>query len=567
MTTTSPSRTCPGCRSRVDRGLWHPDCLRVYRASEDYRTAALHRDGHNCARCWSGWNRLLVAHFTWRRRQPWYVRTLLPWPRPDKLGNRPVDVDHILPLALGGTHDPDNLQVLCKRHHRTKTRRDRAQMRGEAPPSHRRVLGTAGACGTAAVGYLFGRHHWPVLAACLLFAVLPLAGLVVLHHRRGRVLARLHTSVSKVTGAPAGPLVAAEQRRGRRGPHLKPGPELLAHARAHIRVRRWKGRTPIDFTVRYPYTFADSDPNAREQVESRVAAKLGATFAAAWDTAADGVRFVSPDPLADPVPLRWPLADASSPSLWDPIPVAVDEAGAPVTIQLPERNLLLGGEPGAGKSNALSMPLAVAALDPEVTLFLLDGKQVEFPDWAPVAEEVVLGANLPRAVELLSTVRLEMEARYATLLAKGARKVTRDMGMGLIVLAIDELASFTVADGSDRKARDQFVAILRDIIQRGRAAGVIVIAATQRPSADVIPTSIRDLFGFRWALRCNTYRSSDMILGEWASEGFSAHRIPSGQRGVGYLLHEGDRPVRCRGYYLDDPTISGLARLARMNRS
>ncbi len=57
---------------------------------------------------------------------------------------------------------------------------------------------------------------------------------------------------------------------------------------------------------------------------------------------------------------------------------------------------------------------------------------------------------------------------------------------------------------------------------RGRAAGIIVVAATQRPSADIIPTSLRDLFGYRMAFRCTTDSSSDIILSQgWAGQGYS----------------------------------------------
>ncbi len=67
---------------------------------------------------------------------------------------------------------------------------------------------------------------------------------------------------------------------------------------------------------------------------------------------------------------------------------------------------------------------------------------------------------------------------------------------------------------------------MRDLVARGRAAGIIVVAATQKPSADVIPTSLRDLFGFRCALRCNTPQASDTILGQgWASLGFDAAKV------------------------------------------
>jgi hypothetical protein len=59
------------------------------------------------------------------------------------------------------------------------------------------------------------------------------------------------------------------------------------------------------------------------------------------------------DPLADPTPIPWPLIEADRYSLWAPIPVGEDEDGQPVTVTLPERNLLAGGEPGAGKSTVV----------------------------------------------------------------------------------------------------------------------------------------------------------------------------------------------------------------------
>jgi hypothetical protein len=51
-------------------------------------------------------------------------------------------------------------------------------------------------------------------------------------------------------------------------------------------------------------------------------------------------------------PLAWPLAGSPWWSLWEPIPVGLDENGDTVTVSLPEHNVLLGGEPGAGKSAA-----------------------------------------------------------------------------------------------------------------------------------------------------------------------------------------------------------------------
>lgn len=271
------------------------------------------------------------------------------------------------------------------------------------------------------------------------------------------------------------------------------------------------------------------------------------------------------DPLAIGPPRSWPQADASGASLWDPIPVGVGEDGEDVTVLLPERNLLLGGEPGAGKSVALSMLVATAALDPTCRLWLLDGKLVELATWSRCAEGSA-GVSCTDAIEVLHTLQEEMDFRYSELLGSGRRKVVMEDALALHAVVIDELAHYLTT--SDRKDRTEFADTLRDLVSRGRAAGIIVLAATQKPSADVVPTSIRDLFGFRWAMRCSTPQASDTILGSgWASAGYSATDVDPASRGVGYLLHEGGTPQRIRSYYLDDSSLASLSKRAEALRA
>ena len=109
-------------------------------------------------------------------------------------------------------------------------------------------------------------------------------------------------------------------------------------------------------------------------------------------------------------------------------------------------------------------------------------------------------------------------------------------------MVCDELAFYLTVP--EKAVQQEFAELLRDLVARGRAAGVIVCAATQKPGADVVPSALRDLFGFRLAMRCTTPQASDTILGQgWASAGADASDIPGAQRGVGYLLAEGERPV------------------------
>jgi DNA segregation ATPase FtsK/SpoIIIE-like protein len=267
------------------------------------------------------------------------------------------------------------------------------------------------------------------------------------------------------------------------------------------------------------------------------------------------------DAFSMPAP-PWPVRTGS---LWEPISLGIDEDGNPVRIGLPERNLLLGGEPGAGKSAALSLLIAAAALDPKVHLTLLDGKQVELAPWAGSAEHFV-GPDMEGAIGVLKDICTEMDRRYATLLAAGMRKITQDGEFGLHVVAIDELAFYM--RGGKREQRTELTETLRDLISRGRAAGIIVIAATQKPSSEIIPTFVRDLFSFRMALRCTTPEASDTVLGQgWASQGYSASTLDPTARGVGFLLAEGAIPVKIRTHYLDDDDIAALAKKAEMARA
>jgi S-DNA-T family DNA segregation ATPase FtsK/SpoIIIE len=180
-----------------------------------------------------------------------------------------------------------------------------------------------------------------------------------------------------------------------------------------------------------------------------------------------------------------------------------------------------------------------------------------------------VGPDPAQAIAVLRRVQADMERRYAWLAEQGKgrvkRKIEREDGIPLHLVVCDELAFYLNID--DRKQRDELRNLFRDLVSRGRAAGIIVVAATQKPSGDVIPTALRDLFGFRWALRCSTRDASDTILGAgWATLGYSAAEISGDQRGVGWLLAEDGQPERVRSYFLSDRDLEDLAARARTVR-
>src|SRR5215471_17817483 len=255
--------------------------------------------------------------------------------------------------------------------------------------------------------------------------------------------------------------------------------------------------------------------------------------------------------MADTIPV-------SSLSIWKPIHLGTDETGQQVHVNLAERNMLIGGEPGGGKSVALQLIVAHAALAADCKLILIDGKRVELGLWAACADQFV-GPSIDDAIEVMHWLQRLIDERTDLLLQMKKRKVTPDLGWPLYLVPVDEVAYFSATVGTSVQQKE-FNATNRDMIARGRAPGIIGVEATQRPSADIIPTSLRDLFGYRWAFRCSTEASSDTILGHgWASKGYTAEDIDPQARGVSWLRAEDGIPRRVKAAYLSDADIIALA--------
>jgi S-DNA-T family DNA segregation ATPase FtsK/SpoIIIE len=278
-------------------------------------------------------------------------------------------------------------------------------------------------------------------------------------------------------------------------------------------------------------------------------------------------RATIPGVLPAPARISWKEANPMPTvrvfpfSIFDPIHLGIDEHGENVYVNLAERNMLLGGEPGAGKSSGLNLITAHGALSHDCKLILVDGKQVELGLWRACAD-MFIGPSLKDAIAAFEQFQGTMNDRYKTLLATGRRKITRESGEDVYLIPIDEYAYFSATVGS-KQDREKFAALTRDLVARGRAAGIIIILATQRPSHQVIDPSMRDLFSYRWAFRCTTDSSSDVVLGQgWASEGYTAADIDPLARGVGWLLSESGVPRRIKAAYLTDDDIKYLAAYA-----
>ena len=246
------------------------------------------------------------------------------------------------------------------------------------------------------------------------------------------------------------------------------------------------------------------------------------------------------------------------------VPFGVEDSGAPLNLGLLETNQLLGGIPGGGKSGGLTALLAGISRLEHVALIGLDPKKVELAGWGPRFTRIAKTEDY--ATTLLEALVEEMERRYDWLVDHGLKKLTPaefNAARPLLVIVIDELADL-VSIGVDREEKDaelQRSTMIRRLIAKGRAAGIVVIAATQKPQSSVIPTELRDLIQQRVAYSTTTVEMSDTILGSgMGRNGGLAHEIPATQKGVCYVVSETSRtPVRARTYWVPDDQVAGLA--------
>lgn len=271
------------------------------------------------------------------------------------------------------------------------------------------------------------------------------------------------------------------------------------------------------------------------------------------------------DPLAGPA-IQSPLASRTTPfDVWtERVSVGVDVRGRSVSFALPERSLLTGGEPGAGKSVGCNNILCAVALDPHARMWMVDGKGgADLMDYEDIADRSLPDPDPEAMLDLVRDAQDDMSDRYRRFRALGEKKLTREiaaeLGLRWTLLHVDELQFFI----ADEKYGKRIVNGLWDLVSRGRAAGWFTSGATQRPGTDVVPSKLRDILSIRWAFRCTTPDASNSILGRgWAKRGYSADTIDATQRGAGLLYAEGGMPVPMRTYLLEDREVTALAKRA-----
>lgn len=209
-----------------------------------------------------------------------------------------------------------------------------------------------------------------------------------------------------------------------------------------------------------------------------------------------------------------------------PLVLGKDTLGLDVVIDLATMpHLLVAGSTGSGKSvglHTMVMSLLCSKSPDEVKFILIDPKRLEFAAYADIPHLVFPIVTDPRrAIAALKWAVEMMEDRYALMAQAGVRNLAEfnsklqpqdEAYLPLIVIIIDELADLMMTAG---KEVEQSIARLA---QMARAAGIHLIAATQRPSVDVITGLIKVNFPSRIAYKVTSKVDSRTILDVMGAE-------------------------------------------------
>lgn len=277
-------------------------------------------------------------------------------------------------------------------------------------------------------------------------------------------------------------------------------------------------------------------------------------------------------------PAAWPLARGGAADLFRPVPFGTDQRGRPVTVPLMFSNVLIGAMPGAGKTFSIK-PLALAVcLDPTAQVYGFELKGSGDLDFlAKVAHRYASGPGddtIAAVMDSLREVYRDLETRAKTIsgLPRDVcpeNKVTpslarrRHLGLFPKVIIIDECQELFAHPLHGKEAGELCTAI----IKRGRALGVILILATQRPDKDSLPTAISANVGIRFCLRVMGQVENDMIIGTGSyRNGIRATTFTQRDKGIGYLVGAADDPQIVRSAYIDGPAADRIAQRARAAR-
>ncbi len=229
-------------------------------------------------------------------------------------------------------------------------------------------------------------------------------------------------------------------------------------------------------------------------------------------------------------------------------------------------HMLIAGTTGSGKSvcmNSIIISLLYKASPDDVKLIMVDPKMVELGIYNGIPHLLIPVVTDPKkAAGSLQWAVTEMMRRYKAMSDAGVRDlesynsiIESEEGNKLpqVVVIIDELADLMLV-----AAKEVEESICR-IAQMGRAAGIHLIIATQRPSADVITGLMKANIPSRIAFSVASAMESRIILDTQGAEKLV------GRGDMLFAPIGSGKPLRVQGCFVSDPEVEAVANYVKEN--
>ncbi|MDA1257045.1 MAG: DNA translocase FtsK [Chloroflexi bacterium] len=239
-----------------------------------------------------------------------------------------------------------------------------------------------------------------------------------------------------------------------------------------------------------------------------------------------------------------------------PIPLGVGSGGEKIVMDLTRMpHLLVAGATGSGKSvcmNAIATGLLMSRTPEQVRIVMIDPKRVELTPYTGVPHLYAPPVVEPDiAVGVLKALVEEMTDRFKVLERAGVRNIVayNDQAatkMPYLVIMVDELADLMLTSASEVER------LLCRLAQLGRATGIHLVVATQRPSVDVVTGLIKANFPSRISFSVTSQIDSRTII-----DGPGAEKL-LGKGDMLFLPIDRPKPLRIQGAFLSDPEVSAV---------
>jgi S-DNA-T family DNA segregation ATPase FtsK/SpoIIIE len=238
-----------------------------------------------------------------------------------------------------------------------------------------------------------------------------------------------------------------------------------------------------------------------------------------------------------------------------------DVSGLPVVVDLALMpHLLIAGATGSGKSvcmNAVICCLLFNNAPEDLQMLMIDPKMVELVGYNGIPHllaPVVVEAE--QVVGALAWVTRQMDGRYKEFNSLGVRnldeynrrvrRIKSKDSLPILIVLIDELADLMMV------APDEVERHICRVAQMGRATGIHLVIATQRPSVDVVTGLIKANFPARISFAVTSQTDSRVILDQGGAESLL------GRGDMLFMSPQQATPIRLQGCFVSDREINRL---------